>query len=40
MGNEKYQEITRVLLNKLKENAKERGITEQQIIDKTGFIQF
>lgn len=39
MEDEKYQEETRVLLNKLKEYAKEKGITEQQIADKTGFIQ-
>ena len=39
MGDEKYQEETRMLLNKLKELAHEKGITEQQIADKTGFIQ-
>lgn len=39
MGDEKYQEEMRMLLNKLKEYAHERGITEQQIADKTGFIQ-
>lgn len=38
MGDEKYQEETRMLLNKLKELAHEKGITEQQITDKTGFI--
>jgi len=36
---EKFQEVTRILLNKLKDFAKEKGITEQQIADKTGFIQ-
>jgi transcriptional regulator with XRE-family HTH domain len=39
MGDEKYQEETRILLNRLKELAKEKGITDQQIADKTGFIQ-
>lgn len=39
MEDEKYQEETRMLLNKLKELAKEKGITEQQIAYKTGFIQ-
>jgi len=39
MGDEIYQEEMRMLLNKLKELAYEKGITEQQIADKTGFIQ-
>jgi transcriptional regulator with XRE-family HTH domain len=39
MGDEKYQEEMRMLLNILKEQAKAKGITEQQIADKTGFIQ-
>ena len=39
MGDEKYQEETRMLLYKLKEYAYEKEITEQQIADKTGFIQ-
>lgn len=39
MGDERYQEEMRMLLSTLKERAKEKGITEQQIADKTGFIQ-
>jgi len=39
MGEERYQEEMRMLLSTLKERAKEKGITEQQIADKTGFIQ-
>lgn len=39
MEDEKYHEEMRMLLNKLKEYALEKGITEQQISDKTGFIQ-
>jgi len=39
MGEERYQEEMRMLLSILKERAKEKGITEQQIADKTGFIQ-
>jgi transcriptional regulator with XRE-family HTH domain len=39
MEDEKYQVETRMLLNQLKDFAKEKGITEQQIADKTGFIQ-
>jgi transcriptional regulator with XRE-family HTH domain len=39
MGNEKFQEETRILLNSLKEIAKEKGITEQQIAEQIGFIQ-
>jgi len=39
MEGEKFQEETRMLLNKLKEYAYEKGITEQHIADKTGFIQ-
>jgi len=39
MEDEKYHEEARVLLNKLKLFAKEKGITEEQITAKTGFIQ-
>lgn len=39
MEDEKFQDETRMLLSKLKEFAKEKGITEQQIAEKTGFIQ-
>jgi transcriptional regulator with XRE-family HTH domain len=39
MEDEKYQEEARMLLNKLKLLAKEKGITEEQIAAKTGFIQ-
>jgi transcriptional regulator with XRE-family HTH domain len=39
MGEERYQEEMRMLLSTLKERAKEKGITEQQIADITGFIQ-
>jgi transcriptional regulator with XRE-family HTH domain len=39
MREEIYQEEMRRLLSTLKEKAKEKGITEQQIADKTGFIQ-
>lgn len=39
MEDEKYLEEARILLNKLKLFAKEKGITEEQITAKTGFIQ-
>ena len=39
MDEEKYQEEARMLLNKLKLFAEEKGITEEQITAKTGFIQ-
>jgi len=39
MEDEKYQEEARMLLNKLKLFAEEKGITEEQITAKTGFIQ-
>jgi len=39
MDEEKYQEEAKMLLNKLKLYAKEKGITEEQITAKTGFIQ-
>ena len=39
MEDEKYQEEARLLLNELKLFAKEKGITEELIADKTGFIQ-
>lgn len=39
MDDEKYLEETKILLTKLKEYAYEKGISEKQIADKTGFIQ-
>jgi hypothetical protein len=39
MEDEKYQEEAWMLLIKLKLFAKEKGITEEQITAKTGFIQ-
>lgn len=39
MDDGKYLEETKILLTKLKEYAYEKGISEKQIADKTGFIQ-
>ena len=39
MEDEKYQEAALRLLTTLQELAKEKGITEKQIADETGFIQ-
>ena len=39
MEDEKYNAAALRLLTTLHERAREKGITEQQIADKTGFIQ-
>ena len=39
MEDKKYQEAALRLLTTLQELANEKGITEKQIADKTGFIQ-
>lgn len=39
MKDEKYTEAGRMLLGFIKSEAKAKGITEQSIADKTGFIQ-
>jgi hypothetical protein len=39
MEEERFQRETRMLLSNLKEYAHDKGITEQQIAEKTRFIQ-